>query len=880
MTNPKATFSLTGALSGEIPPLSYTLTGKWQKFTTEWTIKTLLKKGFGVGEMCLTFNGPGTVWLDNWKVYEKGTEWMDYNEMDYKALRDSGMAAYRSHAHIKTFFGYSMEGFTNTAGGVEWKGLRSNSFNTLPNQLKIMKKSGTTPWLQIEMCMNEKEWLGFVEYFCAPYDPKKDTKESKPWAYKRYIQGHPNTYLNDFDRILFELSNETWNRMFMPFGFSGVSMTDAKNGKTYTSGESYGLFQEYVIGVLSSSPYWTKEAAKKFEFVLGGWALQTNKDGFGPSAGRMSPNSNHMTIAAYNGGWDEKEPPAKAAPKGYFDALTIAPRIHIPRARQFNATKKEEGAKYALGTYEAGPGYNLNGLNGVRMSKEMVEQENLTMKSLSAGTATLDVFLAQGALGYKLQNFFTFSRNRNYWTSHARAENGGQAYPPWKLLSLYNNQGEGDFLMVQEASAPTWDSIAIKGSRRKTVQNMPLVSVYATKNKDRLNLFVLSRKVKDYPIKGDQGFTPVTIDLPIKSAKKLTLYRMTGDPADHNLDSDKVKIEKIDIDPELAKTQFVVNETTAANTQGLPPASTFLYVFEGCNNIAGDGDAVLIKAIGQSAVASAGPIRFSILLPKSGLVDKNAIKIGGTSKASSADSIEPLAGSDGTVYEISINNMLKSGTVTLEYKGKKAFVDFKMPIGETLVLASWSFPGMPKQKGPYSPSEESLAAKHFMPIIKRPQIVLGKGYEMSKNQYYNDFGLTTKPPWAAKYKDAPDRYIAWTIEPCNNAHISLDNLMIGLWCADKKKPANYQLYYSFDDFKTSNTIDLKPERDVMGCGYGQGEGIPATADLSSIKAFRNLSTPVEFRLHAWGDGSKGIGKLGDFSGEDLPDLVIKGKYVE
>jgi len=57
-------------------------------------------------------------------------------------------------------------------------------------------------------------------------------------------------------------------------------------------------------------------------------------------------------------------------------------------------------------------------------------------------------------------------------------------------------------------------------------------------------------------------------------------------------------------------------------------------------------------------------------------ITKNDIKIGGTSGAVSAASIKPLAGTDGTVYEVSVNSMLKSGTVSLEYKGRKTVVDY------------------------------------------------------------------------------------------------------------------------------------------------------------------------------------------------------------
>ncbi len=70
--------------------------------------------------------------------------------------------------------------------------------------------------------------------------------------------------------MIFELSNETWNWIFAPWTFD--SMTDAATGRTYLSSEVYGLFQEYVVRVLQSSPYWSPAVQAKvglsFSFSL------------------------------------------------------------------------------------------------------------------------------------------------------------------------------------------------------------------------------------------------------------------------------------------------------------------------------------------------------------------------------------------------------------------------------------------------------------------------------------------------------------------------------------------------------------------------------------------------------------------------------------
>ena len=217
------------------------------------------------------------------------------------------MTALRSHQFIKTFrSSYNMDQLTNPAGVIN-----STGGNTLPQFFTILERLNLRPWLQIEFFMTPEEWLGFVEYLAAPFDPDVDSAENKPWAAKRVAQGRQAPWVDSFERIFFEISNETWNGLFSPWTFQ--AMRDAKTQKTLDRGTVYGLFQEWVIDQLRASPYWSTELAQKFEFVIGGWAIQAGESGYGARAVAASPRSRHMTIAAYNGGWDEGEGPRQQA---------------------------------------------------------------------------------------------------------------------------------------------------------------------------------------------------------------------------------------------------------------------------------------------------------------------------------------------------------------------------------------------------------------------------------------------------------------------------------------------------------------------------------------------------------------------------------------
>jgi hypothetical protein len=306
------------------------------------------------------------------------------------------------------------------------------------------------------------------------------------------------------------------------------------------------------------------------QFVLGGWSGQA----YGAEAASASPSSDLMAIGAYIGGWDEGEPPPSSSNSAsLFDVLShVSQSIPVAErhAKEVDALRKKGHGKLRSATYEAGPGYALNGLNDARVTEEQFRAQEQVMKSLAAGTATLDAFLARAYRGFEIQNFFTFGRGP-LWTSHAKWYFGGQAYPSWKALALFNGEGTGDMLRTESLSVPTTDLKAFE--RRQAVKNAPLAAVYATRKPGRLNLFVLSRKV--------DGFTPVTVELPFDRAESITLYRMSGAPEANNLMADNVKIDKLAIPASQLNRRFSVDASSGAEQRGLPPASTFLYVFEG-----------------------------------------------------------------------------------------------------------------------------------------------------------------------------------------------------------------------------------------------------------------------------------------------------------
>lgn len=571
-------FSLAGFYnepSQRVAPVSFTPGPEWRKFTATFT-PPVVQPGSRANDMVLEFLGPGEFEVDNFRVYRSGTPFMDLDAVDYARLQESGMGYLRTHALIKTGRRtYNLEQLIAPAGVTS----SAERHNTLPQTLRIIEQAGLRPWLQVEPHFSPAEWLGLVEYLAAPYDPAVDSPESKPWAYQRYLQGQQTPWVQVFDQWKFELGNETWNNLFAPWVFE--AMTDAATGQRYSPGAVYGLYQEYVLRILRSSPYWqTAGLDQRFAFVLGGW----NGFDYGRDAAQRSPNSHYLTIAAYNGGWDAGEGPPALTPESYFNALNQVSQVtilngqrHLQEVQQIS---QQRGRALHLGTYEAGPGYALNGLNNERVSPEQALAQEQVMKSLAVGTATIDTFLAQAALGFRTQNFFIF-REGTTWSSHAHWHQGGHAYPSWAMLALFNRESLGDLVEVRTDSVPT---VALSAYRRRSaVAQAPLVATYAVRQgPQRWAVWLVSRKVPDYPRAGDAGYTPVTVHLPFSRAQSITLHALTGDYRAHNFGPQQVAVSTQELETHvIAGGRLVLGAQSAFAPRGLPPASTFLLVFDG-----------------------------------------------------------------------------------------------------------------------------------------------------------------------------------------------------------------------------------------------------------------------------------------------------------
>jgi hypothetical protein len=356
----------------------------------------------------------------------------------------------RDHTFIKVMpNGYTIDDLLTA----DFQGYRGYSIHQF---LKSCVAASVKPWLQVEPFINPEEWEFLGDYLCAP------VSSGKPGALRREALGQVEPWSDMFDEILLEFGNEAWNPIGSFFNPPGNG-ADSVTGQAYSSGEYYGLMSRHAAQTLMASAHWPSH----IKFVLGGWA---GVPSFSRDALRGFRLPCYVGIANYNGGWDVGGALVSENDTSYQNVLAS------PAARQIGemdalvevlqSVCAEVGLTYGTDVrptcYEAGPGYQLNGLNGASLTKGDIITQEVVMKSIAAGTATLHTALAQAARGFAHFNFFLISSG-NYWVSNASEAQGGAVFPQWQVIrKLHELFGK---MRVSEAQADYPEQISVQDHR-------------------------------------------------------------------------------------------------------------------------------------------------------------------------------------------------------------------------------------------------------------------------------------------------------------------------------------------------------------------------------------------------------------------------------
>ncbi|MFI5380740.1 MAG: hypothetical protein ACHRHE_15685 [Tepidisphaerales bacterium] len=570
--------------------------GDWRKYAFDFAGPERPAQPMHFGHT-FAFTGPGTLWMDNCRIFrvdraEDADKLYVPNQTVLDDLLASQPAAGPKGAHRIWFLNRDatmssiLSWHANSAVNLDWStSVRGTMEMTLPMGLSFDLRTGDSPqtrmrpWLVLQHILHtEQDWLNFIEYLAAPYDPQRDTPQAKPWAFRRYQQrGVGTPWTDEFAEIILEFGNETWHN-----GHFADWLGFGRYNAIWQGGPEYGLFCRYLIETMKTSPYWkSQELDRKLRFNLGaGYNGSVDKDGkvrgYGEEAMQTCPNVTALGHANYVGPKWETGDKAGAVFDDHGVQATLLAFLAGPEPSQIkmgaarNALEKTHHA-YDIVAYEGGPsGYALPG----RDSPEQKLANEKYGKSLAMGVASLDAWMRSYAYGWTYQNFLGYGQGM-YWNSHTPLWDGFRPSPGWQALVLRNRFAGGDLMSVEEKSSPTiqWDK-----------KNHPLVGAYAMRDGERWSVFVVSRKLDgkhDGHDFGD-GSTPVTLRLPFQSAGKIALHKLAGDPRQSNREKLAIQPETWEIPSAAIKDGvLIVNEASGGVKGGMPAGSILLYVFEG-----------------------------------------------------------------------------------------------------------------------------------------------------------------------------------------------------------------------------------------------------------------------------------------------------------
>lgn len=326
--------------------------------------------------------------------------------------------------------------------------------------------SSSKPWFQIEWNTPKSEWLDFVAYLAAP-------NGSHPMATVRQESGIPQPWTTTFPDIKLEMGNEAWNGLGGFWQFPS-DMVDAGNATVYGNGRVAGMFWQMISNWMKESPYWSTLSPKLTQHA-GGWAINA----FGEDAYRHYPDAKEVSVAAYNGGWDNGTELPSESGLSFNGVLADPIVIQKPRATsRVNALKalctslgRNYGTDIRYTIYEAGPGYQLSGLNGASVTPEQQIVQEVVMKSRAAAASTVDAMLTYAQADFKGFNYFVTGQG-DYWKSHALDIEGGQEYMTHALPRIIHENIAPARVYGAPTSALGTKTVTLQGGGTATINQI------------------------------------------------------------------------------------------------------------------------------------------------------------------------------------------------------------------------------------------------------------------------------------------------------------------------------------------------------------------------------------------------------------------------
>lgn len=521
----------------------------WKKFS--FKVPNTEPIGPKTYELKISAESPGTIWVDNFLVYEDGLKPFEIFPVWSKILTEfrPGVLRSMSGRFLKTLDAWISEGYTRKLVWDVNNGPQSLSDFSLREQLELCKTTGARPWLMTYVLPDDEEIDHLMEYLGAPADTG--------YGKLRAAHGQTQPWTEVFDTIYVECANEMWNdKFFAPQAFGAQP-------------ELAGKVANRIFEKLKSSPFNTR---KNIYGIAPAWAhnLYNNGGGWTYKAVMACPNADVIGTApsGYIGGYDGESIVGQNDADLFQANLFYSAQVFEPKLAEIDkireAMKAKTGKWAEIIKYEAGPGYAIP-----TPAKPFIEEAEQVGKSLALATATLDNFLFVVANNGN-SNYFQVRPGPN-WSSH------NLQFDPqttWLALMLRNKYCTGALLKVAPVQVETVDvperrSVGLGNDGRPSdktipgVSGVPVTRLYAFKDGKRYSMIALNRSFTEAKT--------IRLDLPYQPKPEATEYWLTSaDARTTNREGQAVTIR------EEKKSDF-----KSGYELTIPPASAVVLVNEG-----------------------------------------------------------------------------------------------------------------------------------------------------------------------------------------------------------------------------------------------------------------------------------------------------------
>jgi hypothetical protein len=390
-----ATFSVQNATV--VAPATVALTTSWQEFDFDFTRDSLLKTAT---PQSWSFTGA----TNNVSIELALVQVWDTTRPHNALMNElpEGIDV-RDHNLIKEFPPPSLDAITSRSGF----GPRGWSLASL---LAICASDNCNPHFQIEWLYDDQFYYDLVTFLYAP------ASSNEPLALKREALGFGPVNV-EFSRHLYEDGNERWNSIMWQMFFGA---TDSVTAEAYSIGDLSAMFANRRRAIMESNPYWpTVNPPKEF---AGGWIMQPT---YTTEATVGQVEVDYTSVAMYTAGWDVNRVLVSDAANRFSEVLVVGQNLHRPLLETTKSALLSSGVKLAV--YEAGPGYQLNGLNGAAVTTADTVVQECFAKSIASVTATMSSAAIAATLGYGPYNFFTWGEGP-LWQAARRPSEGGGLY--------------------------------------------------------------------------------------------------------------------------------------------------------------------------------------------------------------------------------------------------------------------------------------------------------------------------------------------------------------------------------------------------------------------------------------------------------------------